>query len=634
MCGIVGIVGDFSTDTCLEVIRKMGRAIEHRGPDESGYWAEDGFGFGVQRLSIIDLKGGQQPMWDDGGELGVVFNGEVYNYRDVREVLVREGHCFRTNSDTEVALRSLAHEGLEAAHQWNGMYALAAWHRGERKLWLIRDRMGVKPLYYYWDGKVFLFASEIKAILASGVVERRVNRQSVWDYLTFRFVPGPETIWHGIRKLPPGHTLELTPGREPKESRYWSTDVLCRNGHAVSEAEQEEEFAELFTDAVRLRITASDVPVGLLLSGGLDSSAVSAVAVELGHRNFHTFSVGFDTGGYYSELPDARNVARLHNTRHHEIAIGRDEFIELLPETIHYSDEPLADLASVPTLAVCRLARQEVKVVLSGEGADEVLGGYDLGRMERVWDVIRTLQRVPGPVLGVGRVGANLLLLGRYHNIAKRIAHEPLSDWNRSDLPHMTKLWGQGEKQELWPGAACENSERILEQLFMQARSPDPLQQTLSVNQKAWLVEDLLMKADKMSMATSVELRTPFLDYRLVEWANRQPNSVKVRKTGIARYETKHILRRFCAGRLPEEVVKRRKRGFPVPAYQWLQAGLETWAAETLLAPAGRLFGAFDQEAVKDLLRKSREGDLTAAHQVWSLIVLELWLRAWEVNLD
>jgi asparagine synthase (glutamine-hydrolysing) len=635
MCGIVGVLGDFSREECLKITGKMNDAILHRGPDDEGAWAEDGFGFAMRRLSIIDLAGGHQPMWDERTALGVVFNGEVYNYRALRERLEAKGHRdWATQSDTEVVLKSLAEAGEQGIQNWNGMFAVAAWDRRQKSLLLVRDRLGVKPLYYYWDGRTLLFASEIKALLASGLVERRVNTQAVWDYLTFRYVPGPESVWQGIRKLPPGHLLRCAAGEEPREVRYWEADVVSDEKREPRTEEQtDREFAELFLDSVELRLVASDVPVGVFLSGGLDSSAIAAAAVELGHRNFHTFSVGFDEGGYYSELPYARQVADHVGAQYHEVVVNRGQFLDALPEVIRAADEPLADLTLVPLLAVSRLAREHVKVVLSGEGSDEILAGYNLDELERGWDRVRAIQRVPRTLLETGAALSRLGLPERFQRRAEKLAGVPLESWNRSALPHITRHFTQEEKQLLWPAAGeALDSERILSAQYAAARSTDPLQQLLSVYQKSWLVEDLLMKADKMTMATSLEARTPFLDYRLVEWANRQPNSVKVKREG-RRYRTKNVLRRFCARRLPSAVLNRPKRGFPVPAYKWLQEGLDGWARETLLSSTSRLAPVLRPEALGPLLDAARRGEGDAPHRVWMLVVLELWLREWDASL-
>ncbi|MCA1816673.1 MAG: asparagine synthase (glutamine-hydrolyzing) [Acidobacteria bacterium] len=635
MCGIVGIVGELPRAEASAVVRRMNESIFHRGPDEGGEWADDGFAFGMRRLSIIDLAGGHQPMWDEPTRTGVVFNGEIYNYRALRERLEARGVTgWATRSDTEVVLRTLVEDGEAGIHTWNGMFAVAAWDARAKKLTLVRDRMGVKPLYYFWDGKNFLFASEIKALLASGLVARRVNRQAVWDYLTFRYVPEPETVWEDVRKLPPGHLLRFGRGGEPQVVRYWESDVVADEREPRDDAEVEREFAALFEDAVNLRLVASDVPVGVFLSGGLDSSAIAAAAVEQGHQNFHTFSVGFDDGGDDDELPFARRVAEHVGARHHEVVVNQKQFLDELPEVVRAADEPLADLTLVPLLAVSRLARRDVKVVLSGEGSDEILAGYNLDQMEREWDRVRAIQgRVPRAVLASGAV---LSKIGRARGVGQKfekLAGVPLAEWNRRALPHMTRYFDQGEKENLWRGESHADSDRILEAQYAAARSNDPLQQLLAVYQKSWLVEDLLMKADKMTMATSLEARTPFLDFRLVEWANRQPNRVKVRRERSGLYTTKSVLRRFCATRLPREILTRPKKGFPVPAYRWLREGLDSWARDTLLGAESRLARAFDREAVSRTVEDARQGIGDARHRVWLLLILETWLRVWDAQL-
>ena len=634
MCGIVGVAGSFSRDECLGILRKMNAAIVHRGPDEDGFWAEDGFGFAMRRLSIIDLAGGHQPMWDEQGRMGIVFNGEIYNYRALQQEFRDEGHTFRTTSDTEVVLKTLVECGLPGIHKWNGMFGVGAWDPRQKKLVLIRDRMGVKPLYYFYDGQTFLFASEIKAILASGLVERTINRQALWDYLTFRFVPGSESIWNNIHKLPPAHYLEFRPGEAPVETRYWQSDVNYQNGSNNHHSEQQidNEFAELFLDSVRLRLESSDVPVGVMLSGGLDSSAVAAAAIELGHRNFHTFSVGFEQGGYYSELPYAKQVADHVGANYHQVVIGQKEFLEMLPELVYHSDEPLADLAAVPLLAVSHLAQKNVKVVLSGEGSDEILAGYDFDVAERRWEMVRALQRVPKPLMNLLAKTSSIVSPVFSERVA-RVADLPLTKWNHRDLRYMTRYLDHAEKSLLWPNGHGENSDRHVAELYNAAPATDPLQQMLSVYQKSWLVEDLLMKADKMSMAASVELRTPFLDYRLVEWANRQPNHVKLKRTGLRTYETKSILRRFCARRLPMEILTRDKRGFPVPVNGWLKDGLSGWARDVLTGRNSRIIAAFSLATIDDLLRRGEHGSTEAAGKVWLLTVLEFWLQAWDAKI-
>ncbi len=625
MCGIVGIRGDFSRDECLEIIGRMNEAIVHRGPDDSGVWAEDGFGFGMTRLSIIDLEGGHQPMWDEPSGLGLVFNGEIYNFKAIREDLESHGATgWRTKSDTEVILKSIAHWGERGIDRFNGMFGFAAWNRNEKSLILARDRMGVKPLYYYHDGETLVFGSEIKALLASGLIPRNIDQQALWDYLTFRYVPGPQSIWKGVKKLQPGHILRVSRDAHPTEERYWRSDV--RGGVQRPDADIEKEFTELFLDAVELRLVASDVPVGVFLSGGLDSSAIAAAAVELGHKAFHTFSIGFQDGGEFSELSFARSVADHIGSKHHEVLIGQEEFLEALPKMVYASDEPLADLTIIPLLKLSECARQYVKVVLSGEGSDEILGGYDLDRIEKRWQVARQLQRIPTSLLKAASAAARLTPFGTQ---AEKIANVPVSEWNTLDLPSMTDVFSETQKSLIWhPESKFASSRRILTEQYQSIESRDPLEQLLTIYQRSWLVEDLLMKADKATMAHSLEARTPFLDYRLVEWANSLHKSSKIRGSA-----TKYILRKFCASRIPKAIIDRPKRGFPVPAYTWLQSDLGAWASDILLSPSSKLVGAFQRNAIESLLREAAQGQLNSQQKLWVLLILELWLREWEVEL-
>jgi len=633
MCGIVGLGGPLDASAVSAALEKMNRAITHRGPDDEGAWAEDGFGFGMRRLAIIDLVTGHQPMWDVDSGVGLVFNGEIYNYKDLRKDMEKQGLRFFTASDTEVVLKSLRRQGPAAIHSWNGMFAAASWDKGTKKLLLIRDRLGVKPLYYYWDGRIFLFASEIKAILNSGLIQPRLNVQAVWDYLTFRYIPGPETIWEKIWKLPPAHLLSWSPNKNPEISRYWQTDVVSEAG-PFDFGKKLREFERLFLDAVNIRLLASDVPVGILLSGGLDSSAVAAAAVELGHKRFQAFSVGFQEGGEFSELPYSRLVAEHVGAEYYPVFINQDNFLDLLPQAVRATDEPLADLSIVPLLSLARLTSRHVKVVLSGEGSDEILAGYDFNVAVKRWNIIRDLQRIPKPLRNAV-LGPISRLSKQYSIYADHIGNTPLSQWNATFNVHMTNYFSQVEKAALWPGFTGLDSLRILQRLYQSVQSDDPLDQMLSVYQKSWLVEDLLMKADKITMAASLELRVPFLDFRLVEWANRQPRGVKIAHSGLGAYTTKAVLRRFAEKRLPAKILRRPKRGFPVPVYAWLQdAKFASWASELLLGRESRLVRMFTSEAIQKLVEDAKHGRGRAAHKIWILLILELWLREYSDYLD
>lgn len=578
------------------LVERMGAAIRHRGPDDAGSFVDDDVAIGLQRLSIIDIAGGHQPMSTEDHGAHIVFNGEIYNYRAVREALERAGERFRTDSDTEVILRQYARHGLDGFNALNGMFAVAIWDTRSRELHLVRDRLGVKPLYYYWDGRVFAFASEIKALLTLPAVAPEVEPRAIWDYLTYRYVPGPGTVWRHISKLPPGHRLSMPASTgAPCVSRWWSIPPPTAADRG-DDREMTQAFGDLFSDAVKLRMVA-DVPVGIMLSGGIDSSAVAAVAVESHGRSLKTFAVSFADSPATDERAHARSVATHLGTDHAEVEIGEREFVDFLPDFVRYTDEPLADLASVPLHYVARLARGSVKVALSGEGADEILAGYDFDR----WWASRALAG-----------GADL----------------------RDDAvpPHMTNYMDSDAKRALFRGAVnFGDSAEVIRKHVAEAGSRHPLDQMLYLYCQDWLVEDLLMKADRMSMATSLELRTPFLDYRLVEWAFRAPISAKVGPGADGRPTTKRVLRQFAESRLPAAIVSRPKQGFPVPVYGWLSGSLKGLATDLVLGADSRLHAWFEPAALRTLFDRGVAADAAAhdRHRLWHLMILEFWMRAW-----
>ena len=557
-----------------------------------GCYADADATIGMQRLSIIDLPGGHQPMATADGAVQIVFNGEIYNYRELRTALQAEGEAFRTASDTEVILHQYRRHGIGGVAAFNGMFAFALWDREQRALHLVRDRMGVKPLYYYWDGRTFAFASEIKALLVLPAVQREIEPRAIWDYLTFRYVPGPHTMWRYISKLPPAHRLTISAASPvPTVTRWWDLPRPA-DGAGPGDARS---FGAIFTDAVKLRMIA-DVPVGITLSGGIDSSAVAAVAAQ-DHCRVKTFAVSFADSPATDERAYARTVAAHLGTDHAEVEIGAREFVDFLPAFVRATDEPLADLASVPLYYVCRLARESVKVALSGEGADEILAGYDFDR----WLAARQ-------AAGAGDVG-----------------RDPVP-------PHMTNYMDSAAKRALFRGpASFPDSVDVLRTHLERAGDRHPLDQMLFLYCQDWLVEDLLMKADRMSMANSLELRTPFLDYRLVEWAARAPLSAKVAPTADGLGQTKRVLREFAASLLPAEIVTRAKRGFPVPVYDWLHERLKTLAADMVLDPQARLHAWFHADGVRDLFERGTAASAPAhdRHRLWHLIILEYWLREW-----
>jgi asparagine synthase (glutamine-hydrolysing) len=600
MCGITGMLRyPASIEARLELVQRMGGVIRHRGPDDKGTYVDDDVALGLQRLSVIDLAGGHQPMATEDSLLHIVFNGEIFNYGEVRASLCRAGELFRTQSDTEVILRQYRRYGLDGFSALNGMFAIAIWDRASRELHLVRDRMGVKPLYYFWNGTMFAFASEIKALLQLPAIERVIEPCAIWDYLTFRYVPGPRTVWRHISKLPPGHRLSISAAAgSPKVERWWDIPrpIALKQ---MSDADATAAFSELFVDSVKLRMVA-DVPVGIMLSGGIDSSAVASVAVETHGRNLKTFSVSFRNSASTDERAYARCVAAHLGTDHAEIEIGQQEFVDFLPRLVHYSDEPLADLASVPLYYVSQLARGSVTVALSGEGADEILAGYDFDR----WWLARSAE------LG-DRAG----------------------DVRTDGVPpHMTNYMNSDEKRALLlQNGDCRDSMDVVRGHLSRAGAQHPLNQMLYAYCQDWLVEDLLMKADRMSMANSLELRTPFLDYRLVEWAAAAPITAKIGQASGGRWQTKRVLRQFAATRLPREILTRPKQGFPVPVYDWLSDSLRGLAEDLVLGSDSRVQTWFERNGLSQALTcgSATNAPIHDRHRLWHLMILELWLRAW-----
>lgn len=625
MCGIVGIVASGVTAEELSgPVGRMADAIVHRGPDDSGFFIENGVALGMRRLSIIDLASGHQPMCSADRHLQLVFNGEIFNFADLRNRLAARGCSFQTASDTEVLLRQLEIHGADGIHGLNGMFAFALWDARERSLLIGRDRMGVKPLYYYWDGEIFLFASEIKALLASGMVGRELDRHGLWDYLTFRYIPPPRTIWRHIHKLPPGHRLVFFPERKKLDVvRYWDIPYEAakeRSPEAGDDRVLDTQFAELFEDAVRLRLIA-DVPVGVLLSGGLDSSAVATASHAAG-ANLETFSIGFKGAADANELEFARQVAEYLGNPHHEIEIDDRDYIDFLPDFVRLIDEPMADPASIPLHYVCKLASERVKVVLSGEGSDEILGGYDFDLWVQAWERQR-------------HAGAPTPARGIFSTLRRRLfpAEPPPVDLRQGwPPPNMTNYMDTAAKRTLLRGDAdFEDSMGIVAADLARLGAQPPLHQMLYVFSQSWLVEDLLMKADKMSMANSIELRTPFLDYRLVEWAARAAPEVKVGPGSDGRLMTKRALRRYAQSRLPQAIIERPKQGFPVPLYGWLTERLRGWSEDLLFGSGACLARLVNAGELRHLfvLGTDPASGILDKHRLWNLLTLELWMREW-----
>lgn len=620
MCGIAGVFeyGDPGARVDPGILAAMADTLVHRGPDDEGFHLAGNLGLAHRRLRIIDLEGGRQPMANEDGSVVVAYNGEIYNYRDLTRRLEARGHRFRTRSDTEVLVHGYEERGADWVEELRGMFAYAVWDEGRRRLVLARDRLGIKPLYYYAGRDGLVFASEIKALLAHPDVPRELDPEALDLYLTLRYVPGPRTFFKGVRKLPPGHVL-VCDRDGPRERRYW--DVPGPADRDLPEAELERRFAEVLEESVRLRLMA-DVPLGVFLSGGLDSTAVLALMTRaLGGEPARSFTVGFSGPSAedrsVNELDYARMAARAFGADHRELALSDADFEEFLPRMVWYLDEPMADPTCVPLYFISRLARRHATVVLSGEGADEVLAGYGVYRrmlgLERLY---RRLGRFVGPL-----APAAGLLPGERLRHGARLATRPLAERyqgvSRALLPETkARLLGRG-------GAAGHGD--VAGELFAAhheaAPGPHPLDRMLYVDAKTWLPDELLVKADRMTMASSQELRVPFLDHRLVELAASLPPRLKV-----ANGRGKVLLRRSLAGIVPRPILERGKRGFPVPTVPLLRRR-KAFTRDLLLDPGSACRGWFDVRALEGLLSEHESGRVPRDQEIWSLLVLELWHR-------
>jgi asparagine synthase (glutamine-hydrolysing) len=628
MCGIAGIVAaDQLSPDDRHRVTAMRDVLTHRGPDEAGLYVDQWAALGHRRLSIVDLAAGQQPLANEDGSIWISFNGEIYNHRDIRSQLERCNHVYRTQSDTETIVHAYEQWGDACVDHLRGMFAFAIWNTRRRRLFLARDRLGVKPLYWARRGERLIFASEIKAILASGLVVPRPNEAAIPELLGTRSLAGSDTMFEGIYTLLPGHVLTFEDGQVACR-RYWDVPT----GETLSGATRDRvsdvrRFRALLEESIRLRLM-SDVPLGVFLSGGIDSSAIAALMAAMIGRPLQTFSVGFKARAY-NEFESARQVAQAIGADPHEVVIDERDFFGALPRLVWHEDEPIAHPSSVPLYFVSKLARESVTVVLTGEGSDELLAGY--GKYPRSllnWRVGALYAKsVPRAVrdrvaLSTTRVPGRL---GRYvRRSFLGVAHAP--ELTFFDTFAGVNLARQGEL--LSPQFAQDAGvERAYGPSMTHFLAPDGktslLDRMLYADMKTYLVE-LLMKQDQMSMAASIESRVPFLDHHLVEFAAGLPADRK-----LSRFSTKRILREAMRDLLPRHILERPKMGFPVPFGSWLREGWDDPIREVLLDRRSRERGILDSAAVERLLRaaSSSSGDSQDADAVWQLLNLELWYR-------
>ena len=619
MCGIAG---KFNFDSERSVDRDrlvaMTSVLAHRGPDADGFYLRGAIGLGHRRLSIIDLATGDQPLANEDGTVWVVFNGEIYNFADVRAELLAAGHRFRTHSDTEVIVHAYEQWGETAVERFRGMFAFAIWDAPRRRLVLVRDRIGVKPLHYAVTSAGVTFGSEIKALLEDPDVPRDWSAEALDAYLTLGYVPGPQTIYRHISKVPPGHLLVAENGGV-RTRPYWDL-TFTGNGDPARESDYLERLEQLVDESVRLRLI-SDVALGAFLSGGIDSSVVVASMARHSSSRVVTTSVGFDEQAF-NELEYARTVAQRFGTESHEEIVTPDS-ADLLPQLAWHFDEPFADSSAVPTYYVSKAARAHVTVALSGDGGDELWAGYARHRVERAELSARAWLGPLGTRLA-GRIGAPMPLDMKG---ARSLRHLALSPADACAQKHAYGLFDRWTRPALYTSDFAEDvrdSDPLagFREAYQACGSPDPLDRALYVDVKTYLVDDIMTKVDRMSMAVSLESREPLLDHRLLEFAATIPSSLKLRGN-----RSKYLLRRLLARRLPASIVDRPKHGFSAPIDRWLRGPLVPMVDALLTDGRLRDRGIFDQRTIERLWREHRDGDADHRHRIWSLVMLELWFR-------
>jgi len=604
------------------LVKAMADTIHHRGPDDEGYYVSGPIGLGFRRLAIIDLNSGHQPISNEDGTVWIVFNGEIYNYQELRAFLQSRGHVFTTQTDTEAIVHLYEELGPRCLERLRGMFAFAIWDGNAETLFLARDRVGIKPLYYSLSETSLVFGSEIKAILADPSVKREIAPEIIDRFLTFLYVPGQETLLKGIQKLSPGHYLLVRDGKVGIR-QYWDIPVT-QTFTTKSFQDAEAELVSLLAETVKLHMIA-DVPVGVLLSGGVDSTGVLSFSVHATDKKISTFTVGFSGGEVADERPYARLAAEKFGTQHHEMTISANDFATFMPQYVWHMEEPVCEPPAIALYYVSKLARDYVKVLLSGEGGDEAFAGYSNYR-NLVW-----LERIKrGGRLLNGVLAGGMSLASSLFRSSRLARYVPLMNdrfpdyyYGRTSNPHRTTGNRLGEVYSSDFASTIEREQSLAPVRRLQAHveSQNTLDAMLYIDTKTWLPDDLLIKADKMTMANSIELRVPLLDHKVLEFAASLPPSFKLHGR-----KTKFILKKALSQRIPQEIRDRKKTGFPVPYESWIRTDLKDIVWDVLTDRRTIDRGYFRKDAVEALLRANADG-ADYSKEIFSLLSLELWQR-------
>ena len=619
MCGIAGFVTRTPSFAPERVLREMTDVIRHRGPDAEGFYHDAHAALGHRRLSIIDVSSGQQPMFNETGDLCIIFNGEIFNHAQIRPELEEYGHIYRSRCDTETILHAYEQYGADCVRKFRGMFAFAIWNSTSRTLFAARDRLGIKPFYYYWDGQLFAFASEIKALLRHPAISARFDDSVLPEYLALGYTSDERTMFAGIRKLMPGHTLTLTP-QSFDITQYWT--IPAQSFEARADGSWVAECRARLEETVRMRLM-SDVPLGMFLSGGVDSSAIAALTARMVTGRVKTFSVGYREAAF-SELSYAAEVAKTIGTDHHEVVIGRDDFFGALPRLIWHEDEPIVWPSSLSLYFVSRKAAEQVKVVLTGEGADELFGGYERYRHHLLnARLVSAYTMLPAAVRKAVRdkLERSTLLNA---SVRRKLQHTVLGrdpDLQSLYIDNFYSAFSAEEQSTLLRAPVDKRSPyaSVLEHWERAGDDRTLLGRLLYTDQKTYLVE-LLMKQDQMSMAASIESRVPFLDHTFVEFSTAVPDRMKIRG-GVGKY----ILKRAVEDLLPKEIVYRKKMGFPTPLRAWLRDDSARARLDGLHDPGGLVSSYFDKRPLETLLARHASGSVDATDRIWRLLNLQAW---------
>ncbi len=624
MCGICGIF-DPSPDARVEpeVLESMNRALAHRGPDDSGTFVDEGVGLGARRLSIIDVEGGHQPVHNEDRSLWIVYNGEIYNHEKLHALLEKLGHRFYTRTDTEAVVHAYEEFGDECVKYLNGMFAFAIWDARRRRLFIARDRFGIKPLHYAVVGNTLVFGSELKSILKHPGVDRSLDIVALNEYLSFEYVPTPRSIFKNVRKLPPGHTLVFSE-RGLEIAPYWDISLAkSERRPPVSWREYQEQLRQELRDAVQKEMV-SDVPIGVLLSGGVDSSTVLAMMAEARPTDLESFAVAFEEKSF-DESRFARRVAESFGSNHHELTVTSGMMAELVPRLMDFLDEPFADSSVVPTYFLSRFAREHVKVVLGGDGGDEIFAGYPTLQAHRLieyyerWVPFSLRARVVPRIIDALPVSKDNI---SFDFKAKRFIGGrgvPLASRHHRWLGSFTPQ----DKAELFVPELRQDEMDTYEIAYAHQRRCDAdetMNQLLYMDQKLYLEGDILTKVDRASMASSLEVRVPLLNHRLAEYVAEVPHELKLR-----RFQTKFLLKKAMKGILPKEILARPKKGFNVPVAYWINSSLKELVRDQLSEEKIKREGFFDATYVQKLVKEHADGTRDHRKLLWTLLVFELW---------